>query len=208
MNEGLAIIFSTDKKGNFKEVKNLYEIRTFLHNAIDSLLAINPHYSDTSATQVKIKQITKETFSSREQIEQVYLKDIQLLFMMTGITLTKNQPVINEGKMHVQGSWIAARDSIVYNKYEEERNENVIWWTRIYDKKEIAGLVTAVITSIAASANVPAPEIKVEDMDLVEESMFVYNREQGHIVWAKNIRTVRAGAAFLQIISTQIEFQN
>jgi hypothetical protein len=80
----LKIVYTTDDVGSFKELVNYQDIKSFMEKAIT---AYSKTIKDTAGMSMIINQV-KRIFSSRESIEQLVLREINLYHTPYGAEFT------------------------------------------------------------------------------------------------------------------------
>ena len=80
--EGINFRYKTSELGEFQELLNWEEVRDFVHQVIDKL---GQQSNNTDINSALLE--TKKIFNSKESIEQIILRDVQLLhtFMVASI---------------------------------------------------------------------------------------------------------------------------
>lgn len=88
----LTYEFRTNEMGSFVELTNWKEVQKYVNSMVDELLK----GKQGDASMEKISGQMKQMFSSRESIEQVIAKDLQLVHFLYGVSLVKGDTVLTD----------------------------------------------------------------------------------------------------------------
>src|SRR5688572_9828202 len=92
--EGINFTYKASELGEFQELLNWEEVRDFVHQLIDKL---GQQSKNTDISSALIE--TKKIFDSKESIEQIILRDVQLLHTLYGGEYKLNEKISSETEL-------------------------------------------------------------------------------------------------------------
>jgi hypothetical protein len=183
LTEGLDIQYKTDEMGAFKELLNWQEVRTFVSNLLDKM-----------RNEAKVKQIEpeleqmKKIFSTKESMEEVIIKDIQVFHSLYGgmYKLKEKLSVDTQLPNILGGEPFPATLSVEMTSLKPEENYCKITINQTVDKVKSTKIINDWLIKINPdkAKNAKMPNISVDDFNIYE-----FDLKSGWITYLINKRT-------------------
>lgn len=152
----MKVIVKTDEMGAFEEVVNWKEIKNYIHKAT---MALREEYKNLSAMDMVLKQI-EATYSSKEAIESVSIKDIQQFLTFHGGVYTKGEVV--EGTLEVPNILgpkpFDAKFEVFLDEIDPEEESYTVIASQIVDEEQLTQATFDYLTAMAKNMNVEGPK--------------------------------------------------
>jgi hypothetical protein len=190
--EGLKILYKTDDVGSFLELINWKEVSAFAFNAIDQMVKTNPENKNTTAALNQVKAM----FQSKENIEAVLIKEVQLYHSPYGVEYSLNgMPVETQLPNVTGGAPFPATITIKLNEVNTQNDYCKVSLNQTIDKGKAGPIIAAMLKKLAGSANQNEQKMRkqIESMEISDVNEFTYAISSG---WIKKVlykRTTNVG---------------
>lgn len=184
------VVFKTDENGSFTEVVNWKEIRDYNQKAIKEL---QKSYEDIPELNKLLKQL-ESTYSSKEAIESVSIKDIQQFHTFHGAKFKLGEELKGQIKVpNIYGNTPFDADITLYlDEINESENNYVLRATQSVNKDQLLEATYNYMASLAKSMNITPPK-KDELKDLRSETETAARiHDTGWVIYSFQTTTVTA----------------
>jgi hypothetical protein len=139
LTEGLVIRYQTNELGSFTELLNWKEIQKFVYDAMDSIA--NKFPSEKAALAFNK---VKEVYSSKESIEQIIIRDVQLFHSMYGGEYKLREKIVAETELpnFIGGDPFPAVLSIEMTELRPKEQYCKIEMTQSIDKNKATKIIS------------------------------------------------------------------
>jgi hypothetical protein len=169
MTKNMKVIYKTNELGIFLEVVNWKDIKKYIQKAIQSLgkdMASNPELN-------KALSQMQATYSTKEAIESVAIKDIQQFHTFHGAKYLLGEVV--EGQLqlpNIYGTGAIDADFLAYlDEINEEENNYIMRATQEANKEQLSIAAFEYLTKMSKHLNVPPPQREdINDLTNITET--------------------------------------
>lgn len=187
---GLRFIYSTDETGIFKELENWKEVRDFYVNMMKMRLEQKPVKQESKSMLDKL--IT--TLGTREAVESIMIKEIQLFHSPFGAEFNKKGVVLETELPNVLGpNPIPAQLSLSLVKLDTPKALATILVAQEIDRIKGREVLLGIIQQMAGNISAQDLANQIKKIDISDKTSFTYYLSSG---WFSNIhyeRTVDVG---------------
>jgi hypothetical protein len=179
--EGLTIKYKIDDVGAFSELLNWEEVRDYAFKSIDKIAKAKPN----GITFNNALKQTKNMFQSRENIEAVLIKEIQLLHTPYGVEYNLKGDIIETELPNISGGKpFPAKITIKLNEINIKENYCKVSLIQIIDKGKAGAIIIDFIKkmTLADSQKNMMKNKRIEQMEISDVNEFTYSISSGWIV--------------------------
>ena len=178
--EGLTIKYKIDDVGAFAELLNWKEVRDYAFNSIDKMVKEKP----SGLAFNNVLSQTRKMFETRENIEAVLIKEVQLFhtpygveYNITGVEAETELPNVSGGEP------FPARITIKLDKINAKENYCKVSLNQIIDKGKAGPIILSFMKKMAGyDLNKINPNNKtLEEMEISDVNEFTYALDTGWI---------------------------
>lgn len=178
--EGIKIRYKTDDVGMFSELVNWQEVRNFAMANYEKVVAKATQNSEFAAALNQVKAI----FQSKENIEALLIREVQLFHAPYGVEYSKNAAVTETELPNVTGG--APFPASVVFKIEELNTGSdycTVSINQTVDKGKAGPIMAAMLKKLAGSKQVDEEEIKsqVKDLEISDLNSYSFKLSSGWI---------------------------
>jgi hypothetical protein len=191
--EGLKIVYKTDDVGTFTELVNWEEVRDFALARYEKAVAKNSHTKEFIAALNQIKSI----FQSKENIEAVLIKEIQLFHTPFGVEYTKTGSIIETDLPNITGGDpFPSTITIKLDELDQKKDLIRVSLNQTIDKEKAGPIIAEILKKISSSPIKDETELKrqIKDMEITDLSEYSYAISSGWITRVLYKRTSNIGA--------------
>jgi hypothetical protein len=184
--KGLEIIFKTDEMGSFTELVNWKEIQNFIYKALDML---KTEYNDPSI-DAAVNEVRK-IYSSKESIEQVLIKEIQLYHTLYGgeYKLKENISIETQLPNVLGGEPFPAFLEIEMTSLVPSKNTCIITMTQKLDDEKTTKIILDWVEKVSKKDNLSQ---KIPKINITDKNEFEVELLTG---WINKITSIRTAIA-------------
>ena len=194
---GLKVVYLTTEMGEFIEVLNWKEVRNYIQKSTNEFKEL---YKNDAELLKAIVQV-ENTFSSKEVIEQIALKDIQLFHSFYGAQYKLNEKLTasTEVPNYLGGSPFDAELSVVLKKIDEVKLEYDLELSQKVNVDQVIDAMFGYFMNIAKTKNIDPP--KREDFKNMKNEMILISRfnDFGWVIECENISIVNSENMLVQV---------
>lgn len=176
--EGLKILYKTDDVGSFSELLNWQEVRDFYFNTLEKSLGSKP---ENKATTSALNQV-KAMFQSKENIEAVLIREIQLYHTPYGTEYSLRGETIETALANISGGApFPAKIIIKLNELNPEKDYCYVSLNQTIDKEKAGPIIIELLKHVGGSSTKDADINKkdIENMEISDLNEFVYSINTG-----------------------------
>jgi len=190
--EGLKIIYKTDNMGTFTELTNWKEVSDFAISAYQKAVAAQPQNKEFAAGLNQIKAI----FQSKENIEALLIKEVQLFHSPFGVEYNKAGTTIETALPNVTGGApFPATITLILNELNQKQDYCKVSLNQVIDKGKAGPIITEMLKKLSATPIKDEEELKkqVMDMEISDINEFTFAISSGWIQRVFYSRTTNVG---------------
>ena len=156
LSKGMKVIYKTDELGNFIEVVNWKELRDFNQK---SIAAIGKKYSNLPELGKILKQM-ENSFSSKEAIESISIKDIQQFHSFHGGKYKLKEEISDKIKVPnlLTNVPFDADFSLYLDEINETDNNFILRSSQAVDSEQLTEATFQYLSNMAKNMNITAPK--------------------------------------------------
>jgi hypothetical protein len=156
LSKGMKVIYKTDELGNFIEVVNWKELRDFNQKTI---AAIGKKYSNLPELGKILKQM-ENSFSSKEAIESISIKDIQQFHSFHGGKYKLKEEISDKIKVPnlLTNVPFDADFSLYLDEINETDNNFILRSSQAVDSEQLTEATFQYLSNMAKNMNITAPK--------------------------------------------------
>jgi len=156
MSEGLQVIYKTDELGAFSELVNWEEMRDYLNRSIDKMLK---QFDNNPQVAAVFNQV-KGAFQTKEALEQLMIKDIQLYHSPYGAEYNLNEKLSVDMALPnmLGGDPFPAILTIELTELNPSKDNCILTTTQSVDKEKGSEIIYAFVNQMATALGKPIPE--------------------------------------------------
>jgi hypothetical protein len=182
----LRVLYKTDENGSFMEVINMDEVLTYLNKSFDLLLKNSDlnHFGSDAMDELK------SILSSRQSVEILLLKDVQLFHTLYGseYSSTKQSEDVELPNV-IGGDPFPAVVSYRFTGFDKIKKSIGVEMDMMVDKKAATKMITEYLNSTSKKSG--KPEIKPGEMpELNINDNYKYSIDQAS-GWPRSVHSVR-----------------
>jgi hypothetical protein len=181
--EGMKIKYKTDDVGSFTELINWQEVRDFAFSNYEKIYAGASKNREFAAALGQVKAI----FQSKENIEALLIREVQLLHSPYGVEYDKKGQVTETELPNVTGGQpFPATITLKLEELNTLKNYCTISMNQVIDKGKAGPIMAAMLKKLAGSKPVDEEEIKKEisGLEISDLNSFTYILSSG---WMKKV---------------------
>jgi hypothetical protein len=194
---GLKVVYLTTEMGEFIEVLNWKEVRNYIQKSTSEFKEL--YKNDAELLKVIVQ--VENTFSSKEAIEQLALKDIQLFHSFYGAQYKLNEKLSGSIQVpnYLGGSPFDAELSVALKKIDEIKLEYDLELSQKVNVDQVIDAMFSYFTNIAKTKNIDPP--KREDFKNMKNEMILISRfnDFGWVIECENISIVNSENMLVQV---------
>ncbi len=190
--EGLKIIYKTDDVGSFTELVNWKEVRDFF---IDLYEKGTTKPSQDKEYITALNQV-KAIFQSKENIEALLIKEVQLYHASYGVEYTFAGTEMETQLPNVTGGQpFPAKIIIKLDELNTQKGLCKVSLNQVIDKGKAGPIIAAMLKKMSASAKTDEVEIQkqIKDMEISDVNEFTYSLNTGWLSRVYFKRTSNVG---------------
>ena len=194
MTEGLKVIYKTDEVGIFSGIVNLTEIQQYMNTSLDVIISEYENNPDLAPAMNQVRAI----FSSKEAIEQLVIRDIQLYHSVYGSEYILNEEYSGETLLPnvLGGDPFPAIITVEMTKLIPYRNYAKFVMKQFVDPDKVMESIQNFTKEMAEKSGGSAPDNQpLPKMDIYDYNEFEAQLETGWLSRAYYRRTVEADEA-------------
>lgn len=176
--EGMKIIYKTDDVGSFTELINWREVRDFSIAGYEKATTKPSQDKEYIAALNQVKAI----FQSKENIEALLIKEVQLYHASYGAEYTFAGTEMETLLPNVTGGQpFPAKITIKLNDLDIKKDLCRISLNQVIDKEKAGPIIAAMLKKMSASPETDEAEIKkeIKDMEISDVNEFSYSLNTG-----------------------------
>lgn len=188
INNNLKVIYKTDELGIFIEVVNWKEIKDYIHQA---MLVLKKEYDNVPNFDKALKQI-ENTYSTKEAIESVSIKDIQQFHSFHGGKYKLSEVLEFEMKVpNLIGDVPFDSDMIVYlDEVNVEDKNFIIRSSQEVNAEQLTNATFDFLTTTAKKLKI-APPIREDIKDLYNQTLTSSRiHDTGWVIYSIQTKTI------------------
>lgn len=181
--EGLKVKYKTDDVGSFTTLINWQEVRDFAFSNYEKIYAGATKNSEFAAALNQVKAI----FQSKENIEALLIREVQLLHSPYGVEYNKNGQITDTELPNVTGGQpFPATIALKLDELNTAKNYCTVSMNQVIDKGKAGPIMAAMLKKLAGSKPVSEEEIKKEiaGLEISDLNSFTYALSSG---WIKKV---------------------
>lgn len=178
--EGLVMRYKTDASGSFEELLNWEEVQKFAYASVDRIFA------GMNAPEIKTAiENTKKMFSTKESIEQVTAREVQLYHSLYGGEYKLKDKVVGETQLpnFLDGAPFDAVIHIEMTALDQKANTCDISVSQQLDKEKVTKALSDWINKMSNGK-----QTKLPDVDVTDNSEYKVELSTG---WIKSVKYKR-----------------
>lgn len=200
--EGLKILYKTDDIGSFSELINWKEVRDFAFNSFEQVLDSNSGNKTVTSALNEVKAM----FHSKENIEAVMIKEIQLYHTPYGVEYYKSELIQQTALPNITGgSPMPAKISYKIIELDPKKDFCRVYQKQTIDKGIAGPIIADMLKKLSGDKIQNEVDIKkeIEDIEISDINEFCFALGSGWLssIFFKRISNV---ANFKQIESYEI----
>ena len=158
--EGLTMRYKTDANGTFQELLNWQEVQKFTYATVDRIFA----GMNTPEIQKAI-ETTKKMFSTKESIEQVTAKEVQLYHSLYGGEYKLKEKITGETQLpnFLGGAPFDAIINIEMTSLDPQASTCDISVSQQLDKEKVTNALSEWIKKMSNGKETSIPEVNIAD---------------------------------------------
>lgn len=192
--EGLKIIYKTDDVGTFTELLNWKEVKDFAIGNFEKATANKNTDKEFIAALNQVKAI----FQSKENIEAVLIREVQLFHSPYGVEYTKS-PIVTETELPnvTGGAPFPASIILKLDELNTKMNYCRVSLNQKIDKEKAGPIIAAMLKKLSGSKAVDEAEInsQIKDMEISDFNSFTYSISGGWMDKVVYKRIANAGSS-------------
>jgi hypothetical protein len=170
--EGMKIVYKTDDVGIFTELVNWEAVRDYALSNYEKIVAKAAENSEFAAALKQVKAI----FQSKENIEALLIREVQLFHSPYGVEYTLTGVVTETELPNVTGGApFPASVTIKLEELNTKMDYCKVSLNQIVDKGKAGPIMAALLKKLAGSQKVDEEEIKKQAKDLEISDLNSYN---------------------------------
>lgn len=194
MMEGIIIRYKTDEAGNFTGLINWQQVRDHAMAAYEKAAA---KASQNSGFMAALNQV-KGIFQSKENIEALLIREVQLFHAPYGVEYSKTATVTETELPNVTGGQpFPATVVLKLDELDTGRDFCTVSINQTVDKGKAGPIMAAMLKKLAGSEQVDEEEIKsqIKDLEISDLNSYSYRLSSGWItrIVYKRIASVGPG---------------
>lgn len=188
--EGIREEFETDEAGAFKELKNWEEIKSNLEKVTDTLFNVLNKVMDTNQINA-IKNMIKQLYGSKEQIEAAAIKEIQLYYAPFGVEYTLGEVLEFDASLPniFGGDPFPAKYKIELKEINSANNTCKLQINQILERVKANEIVYSFLSKMAKETGQAMPDkSQIPKFDIKDEAIYIIDTKEG---WVKKVNSKR-----------------
>jgi hypothetical protein len=176
--EGLKIIYKTDDVGSFSELVNWQQVRDFAISSYEKALAGKPQTKEFVAGLNQVKAI----FQSKENIQTVLIKEVQLFHSPYGIEYSTGGTIVATELPNVTGGTpFPATVTLMLNELNKKQDYCKISLNQVIDKGKAGPIMSAMLKKLSSTPIKDEAEIdkQIKDMEMTDINQFTFAISSG-----------------------------
>ncbi len=167
LSEGLVVIYKTDEMGTFKELVNWKKLQNSVYDALDKIAKeFNSPQVDAALNQVK------SVYSTKESIEQIVIRDVQLFHSLYGGEYKLKEKIVSETQLpnFLGGDPFPAIVTIEMTELKPKDNYCKIQILQSIDKAKATKVISDWVEKVSdgKSKETKMPTINIDDFSEFE----------------------------------------
>jgi hypothetical protein len=175
--ESLKVVYRTDDLGMFTELLNWEEVRDKALSNYQAALTAKAREEEFIVALNQLKAI----FQSKENIEAIMIKDVQMLHSPFGVEFTKSGMSLEAQLPNVTGGEpFPATIVLKLDEINERANKAVVSVNQAIDKGKAGPVIAAILMKLSTKPLDDAELVKrIKDMDITDLVQFTYAIDSG-----------------------------
>lgn len=202
----LRIIYTTDKNGSFNSIENYDEMQQALESTIKVISDSMAHHTDTAIINQQMQQV-RVMFSSREMVNQIMSRDIQLFHGAYGGTF-KARPDTTRGELRIPLGQIQFPATVIsaLKSLDNQKKVAEISVVQQIDPIKAAKAMNDFLTEqFREAGHEPKPGEAMTKYSIADTALYSYQMSNGWISQLYSTRTMDMENGTLQTMKqTQI----
>ncbi len=190
--QGVTVVYQTDEMGTFKELLNWKEIQKIVYDAVDSVgWQVNKDEMNAILSQLK------NVYASKESIEQIVIRDVQLFHSLYGGDYVLKQKLVADTELpnFLGGEPFPAILTIEMTELKPRENFCKVQILQSINKEKATKLISDFIEKLSAgkSKETVMPVIGISDFNEFEVELnkgWVMRAFYKRIVEAENTKNI------------------